>query len=139
MRNLLVNTINYYYGYVILKTSNGGIIWDTVYQDNNSYDFNGIDFLDTQNGVVVGGKYDGVAHSSIVLFTHNGGDTWQPRYLGDYLADVEILDINKIVAVGSREIPSFLGVIYIQLMLEILGHLIIQIIHYLVACIFLIK
>lgn len=101
---------------LILKTSNGGINWDTVYQDNNSFTFNSIDFLDIQNGVVVGCRYDGVAqtHYSIVLFTYDGGDTWQPRYLSNCLADVQILDINKIIAVGSIEIPNFWGVIYIS-------------------------
>ncbi|MBK7500048.1 MAG: T9SS type A sorting domain-containing protein [Ignavibacteriales bacterium] len=94
----------------ILHTIDGGLNWTVVFQ-NSDYNFKDLDFLDSINGVVVGGRWDGMNHVSIVINTHDGGSTWQPRYLSYYLVDVQYIDINNIIAVGAWETQNT-GIFY---------------------------
>ncbi|MFI5252253.1 MAG: YCF48-related protein [Bacteroidota bacterium] len=56
---------------VIIHTTNGGVTWTSQFTDNTPGIFEAIQFLDANNGWVVG-------DSAKVLHTTNGGSSWTP-------------------------------------------------------------
>jgi photosystem II stability/assembly factor-like uncharacterized protein/murein DD-endopeptidase MepM/ murein hydrolase activator NlpD len=91
---------------VIYKTTNGGTNWNAIYFGSNRlYD---IKFLNTQLGYCVG-------ENGTVLFTNDGGASWQPKSipLGSFttlsIRDLAIFDSNNIIVVGYSNAN---GVIY---------------------------
>lgn len=67
---------------VILKTTDGGLTWLTVYTDSLS-DFYGEWFISRQTGWVVGGRDDGLINDTTcqtILKTTDGGLTWQRQW-----------------------------------------------------------
>lgn len=60
----------------ILKTTDGGVHWDTKFQQADStYFLDAMDFSDKQHGFVLGDPIDG---KFLLLETTNGGETWNP-------------------------------------------------------------
>ncbi len=58
----------------ILRTTDGGKNWQTVYQNENKEAFfDGLDFWDDKNGMVYGDPING---KMLVVATHDGGSTW---------------------------------------------------------------
>ncbi len=55
----------------ILKTTNSGLNWNTIYQ-SNSAGLQDIFFINSQTGFAVGGYYP----NSVILKTTNGGNSW---------------------------------------------------------------
>lgn len=103
----------------IYKTVNGGTYWteqDSLIGSDTTGFLNGIDFLDTNTGIAVGRVGTGVAGGDFwipqILYTKNGGATWQffnlHEYFNNYedninyayLNDVAIYDSTHAVAVG---------------------------------------
>ena len=66
--------------YKIYHTTNGGVSWETQYEDNTVGSFKAIDFTDLNNGWVVG--ENGKIHN-----TTNGGSTWPPVTITGITAD----------------------------------------------------
>jgi photosystem II stability/assembly factor-like uncharacterized protein len=59
----------------ILKTTNGGVSWSVVYQNNTKGMFlDAMDFTDNQNGIVIG---DPIDSKFFIAKTSDGGNTWQ--------------------------------------------------------------
>jgi photosystem II stability/assembly factor-like uncharacterized protein len=56
----------------VLRTTNSGGAWDTVFVDPNIYDIVDIKFADAQRGVILTG-------TGTVITTANGGSTWTAR------------------------------------------------------------
>jgi len=73
---------------VIIKTTNGGVNWQTI--DMSNYATNLIDcyFINKDSGFVVGGSPNAIFNGgqgttkAVVLYTTNGGNTWLTRYTG---------------------------------------------------------
>lgn len=64
----------------ILKTTDGGKTWATVYTDTTKGVFmDAMDFSDAKNGIVVGDPINGQVYLRV---TKDGGNTWSP-YKGD--------------------------------------------------------
>ena len=61
---------------LILHSSDGGIMWDSLYQVSGYEDFLDVYFLNLLDGIVVGG--DDQTHAPIILKTTNGGQNWNP-------------------------------------------------------------
>ncbi|MDR1493645.1 MAG: hypothetical protein LBT05_13120 [Planctomycetaceae bacterium] len=63
---------------VIWNTRNGGEDW-TIQESGASYSLFGVDFIDSQNGFVVGGMTEPYSHRGIgvVLKTTDGGQNWE--------------------------------------------------------------
>ena len=90
----------------IYRTHNGGYTWvlDTVFQIINE-PFWAIDFLDSLNGVGVGGDIQ----SSFVAQTHDGGNFWQlnvqwggyPIYGVDYEAEDKVWAVGGYIGEGT--------------------------------------
>ena len=60
---------------VILKTKNGGVSWDKVYENRDTAMFlDAIHFKDNNNGYVVGDPINGII---FLLATNNKGEQWQ--------------------------------------------------------------
>ena len=63
----------------ILKTTNAGISWTTVYKNETKGMFlDAMDFLDDKNGVVVGDPING---HFFIARTTNGGETWNEIFI----------------------------------------------------------
>lgn len=59
----------------ILRTTDGGVIWDKVYENNDTAAFfDGIDFRDKKTGIIYG---DPIAGKMLMLTTTDGGIHWQ--------------------------------------------------------------
>jgi photosystem II stability/assembly factor-like uncharacterized protein len=103
----------------IYKTVNGGTYWteqDSLIGSDSTGFLNGIDFLDTNTGIAVGRVGTGVAGGDFwipqILYTKNGGTTWQffnlHVYFNNYedninyvyLNDVAIYDSTHAISVG---------------------------------------
>ncbi|MEA1874815.1 MAG: YCF48-related protein [Bacteroidota bacterium] len=108
------------YRFKIFKTVNGGAYWteqDSLIGSDSTGFLNGIDFLDTNIGIAVGRVGAGVDDTYIpqILYTKNGGATWQffnlHEYFNNYedyisyvyLNDVAIYDSTHAVAVGMGD------------------------------------
>lgn len=90
----------------LLHTSDGGSTW--VPQDTNSSpanDWQGIFFLDENNGWIVGGKpFDFTASRRVIKHTTDGGATWVTQYSmanESPLKAVHFVDANNGWAVGE--------------------------------------
>jgi photosystem II stability/assembly factor-like uncharacterized protein len=78
--------VNDYIGFIacndglIIKTTNGGTSWYTVY-NNNRYDMYTVFFIDNSTGWV-GGLHDSInTDTNIVFKTTNGGQTWTETFV----------------------------------------------------------
>ena len=60
----------------VLKTTNGGINWNTVYEDYSNRFLYCISFIDSLNGFIGGDE-------GKILKTQNGGQSWSVIYQGD--------------------------------------------------------
>lgn len=81
----------------IAKTTDGGYEWQLLLRDS-VYDFFDIYFLDENRGYVVGGC--DTNFSGIVLYTDNGGLSWQYQEVpGNYLRAMSVIG-SKIFASG---------------------------------------
>jgi len=59
----------------ILRTTDGGVNWKKVYENNNPGMFlDAMEFLDSQNGIVIGDPLEG---RIFIAKTFNGGSTWK--------------------------------------------------------------
>ncbi len=72
---------------VILHTTNGGDLWETQYSESGEWYFHAlkdIAFLDSENGWAVGGSQHAPPQEPILLFTEDGGESWDDySYLTD--------------------------------------------------------
>ncbi|MEO0090988.1 MAG: YCF48-related protein [candidate division WOR-3 bacterium] len=81
----------------IAKTTDGGYNWQLLLKDT-IYDFFDLYFLDENRGYVVGGC--DTNFSAIVLYTSDGGNSWQYINVpGNYLRAITVIN-NKIFACG---------------------------------------
>jgi len=63
---------------IILKTTDGGSIWEIVYSINHG-EFNSIYFKDTNTGIVIG-KSNDYPNKGIIMYTTDGGVTWNEEF-----------------------------------------------------------
>lgn len=88
---------------VVLKTTDGGKSWQTLGQGQNLPPLNYVRFFGGTEGVAVGEAT--TEFPTGVLFTQDGGETWQPapgeRTAGWHSAS--FTDFNDGIAVGPRE------------------------------------
>jgi photosystem II stability/assembly factor-like uncharacterized protein len=102
-----------YDGYrgTIARTSDGGQTWEVLYDDYDRFYFNGIDFVDEQNGWAVA---EGDA-GAWILHTADGGLTWDEQHFedGGSLLQIRMIDANEGWAVGA-----YIGVSYKALFLH---------------------
>ena len=78
------------YPSIVLKTTNGGLLWETIFEsNNNSSYFQDIFFLDENNGW---------ANNGITLFSSNdGGISWDSVFsVPCYIKSMQVLDDSKI-------------------------------------------
>jgi photosystem II stability/assembly factor-like uncharacterized protein len=61
--------------YGIIKTTDGGNSWTPIYGDTTAYGFNALQFLDVNNGYVIG------RNTTQILKTTDGGSTWTKVYV----------------------------------------------------------
>ncbi len=87
----------------ILRTTNGGITWQTVL-DTVSVDLNCVTFIDDNNGWVVGGEFWFSGGGGCVLSTNDGGLTWTEQISGisNALSSVFFNDALTGWAVGAN-------------------------------------
>lgn len=90
---------------IILKTTDGGINWITL-MENDSLAFHSVFFTDAYTGYVVGGRWNGVNNPGVVLKTTNGGASWSIAFTCALpldvteLNDVYFPDANTGYAIG---------------------------------------
>jgi photosystem II stability/assembly factor-like uncharacterized protein len=70
-------------GKIILKTSNRGLVWDTLLIEDWTHSIFDIEFVNENIGWAVGGVYPG--WGNIIMKTTNGGDNWVTQ-LEDFYA-----------------------------------------------------
>jgi photosystem II stability/assembly factor-like uncharacterized protein len=89
----------------ILKTTDGGIHWETKFQKaDSSYFLDAMDFVDKRHGFVLG---DPIAGKFLLLETTDGGDTWRhsvnpPAALkgeAAFAASGTCMRINKLITI----------------------------------------
>lgn len=86
--NFIFGSGAYYGDPVFLKSTNGGVTWTT--KDMSAYATGLVDnyFFSPDSGIVVGGLDTFVTiQRSIILFTSDGGQTWQYKYKGPRLSE----------------------------------------------------
>jgi len=79
---------------IVMRTSNGGVTWVKQYFDQS---LEGICFTDIYRGWIVG-------QNGIILFTNDGGNTWEIQYSNtiENLYGVSFIDQDKGWIVGSH-------------------------------------
>lgn len=60
---------------LVLRSTNGGIEWDSLYQASAYEDFFDVHLFDAMNGIVIGGNEND--YSPIIMRTTNGGLNWE--------------------------------------------------------------
>jgi photosystem II stability/assembly factor-like uncharacterized protein len=87
------------YGFII-RTTNSGLNWQNVFDDENIYNLNSIDFVNCSTGYAVGIDY--AAHG-IILKTTNNGLNWVSLFSGtsNTLTSVVFTSENTGYVVGS--------------------------------------
>jgi photosystem II stability/assembly factor-like uncharacterized protein len=90
------------YDGTVIKTTSGGVSWFVQTSVGGSGYFNGISFLDSNNGTIVGWSGSPAPHGTI-LRTSDGGVTWISQISGtpNALFSVFFTDIDHGVAVGE--------------------------------------
>ena len=86
----------------ILKTSNGGETWKIKYSENlGEGHFRDLQFLDKNNGFVVGGK-GSFGSIGVLLKTEDGGETWQDvtPQSSNTLTSISVVDKQNIWICG---------------------------------------
>jgi len=87
----------------ILQTTNGGAAWSKIGGGSPDYWMRGVDFSNSQQGVVVASQNPTLANrfpSSRLFYTADGGATWDFSPVGFRLLDVAFADANTAYAVG---------------------------------------
>lgn len=89
-----------------LKTTDGGKTWISQFIDSASmYSLNSVYFIDSNNGTLVGGRWDSMGGSGqVILKTTDGGSNWI-RYLSgmsDMLFSVVMTDAKTVYTVGGK-------------------------------------
>lgn len=79
---------------IILHTTNGGDTWAIQPHNTGRHYFNGLCFVDSTNGWIVGG-WLGMGEPGFILRTRNGGRTWREEYTTNayYLRGIAYVDI----------------------------------------------
>jgi photosystem II stability/assembly factor-like uncharacterized protein len=89
---------------ILLKTTNGGVSWDTLFYDT-TIAIRSIHFLNETEGWAVGSKPDTTPAipAGIILYTDDGGYSWNliTTLLTSGLNDISFTDSNNGWAVGS--------------------------------------
>jgi hypothetical protein len=96
----------------IVKSSDGGATWTSVFAQNGTFYFNGIDCSDETHCVAVGESDDGAAPGARIYTTQDGGATWNrtawfsgPQFS---LMDVKFVGPKEAWAVGG-DMQTFTG------------------------------
>lgn len=92
---------------IILKTTDGGTNWDSVFLSSNVY-FSSVFFTNDNTGYAVGYgvtlSFGGIKYG-IIFKTTDGGTTWNTQYSGpwnyEYFNSVYFPEVNKGYVVGS--------------------------------------
>ncbi|MGB4846721.1 MAG: YCF48-related protein [Saprospiraceae bacterium] len=82
-----VSGINENLGGVILKTIDGGVTWQMVYNTNDGYEY--IWKLDFVNSNVAYGSVESFANATTIVKTTDGGDTWQELVVSSIPLDIQ--------------------------------------------------
>jgi len=89
---------------VIALTNNGGVNWTTVFDQSGKMYFNGVYFVDANNGwVVAEGDGDG-EQNAFIFHTSDGGKTWKQQLKtpkGGSLTQIRMLNLREGWAVGG--------------------------------------
>lgn len=90
----------------VCRTSNGGKTWivQSFPPTDKAYAFTGVAFTDANNGIIVGGDWNGTKYDALILKTSNGGLDWikQQINIASRLQSVYFSDINNGIAVGDN-------------------------------------
>ncbi len=86
---------------VVYYTDDGGETWEEHYSPELDIVFTGVDFVDENNGWVVGFKGSSSIEGGTVFHTTDGGITWERQEPSYTLWDVHFLDSNTGYAVGA--------------------------------------
>lgn len=86
----------------IIRTTDGGETWITQHTGTTN-DFNGVSFIDFNNGFIIGNESTNPYPNGAVLKTTDGGTNWDYLYNGNLptLYDLCYLDPNTVVIVGT--------------------------------------
>jgi photosystem II stability/assembly factor-like uncharacterized protein len=81
----------------ILKTTNGGTIWQTIYNQVPAYPvvFTDIYFSDANNGMVIGSQGLSLVSYGVIMKTSNGGQGWT-SFIVDSLARTSLAFVNNL-------------------------------------------
>jgi len=88
--------VAYVSGYqgVLLKTVDGGRNWQSIAPYSENINYNSVWFLNANQGVVTGSRYDGDIYRAIILQTNDGGRTWRERIESRYADITTIQFVN---------------------------------------------
>jgi photosystem II stability/assembly factor-like uncharacterized protein len=92
----------------ILKTVDGGVIWNYVYLFENNLSLRDIKFYDQSNGIAVGST----DNNGVVLRSVDGGDNWEKIILPDFAAANQVTYLNNNTLLISGTNSVFQGVVY---------------------------
>lgn len=89
--------------YSVVKTSDGGLIWQDVTPGSGGFTFNEIEYRSETEVYIVGSTEYGI---TIVNKSIDGGDTWQTIFEGDYgpATHITLPDENTILITTSSRI-----------------------------------
>jgi photosystem II stability/assembly factor-like uncharacterized protein len=59
---------------VVARSTDGGVIWDSLFQCSNNDDYFDVHFFDAQNGIIAGGNEQNYA--ALILRSTDGGASW---------------------------------------------------------------
>ena len=92
-----------YHGYVITKTTDGGLTWtrNLTLGGTECGGIGAIDFLDSNYGIIVSGYMHGTQELGNYAKTTNGGETWQKRKLYNDFRDITLLNSDFGIALAT--------------------------------------
>ena len=88
---------------IIRKSQDGGENWDVLTTSVPKANYNAVYFLDDNHGYAAGSTGSGSATNSGIVYTENGGATWETQFIGfnGGWIDVHFVNENVGTAIGS--------------------------------------
>lgn len=95
---------------VVYRTTDGGQTWQEFYSPGPNITLNGVEWIDSNHGWVVGFPNLSNMTGGFVFHTADGGQTWQRQTPGDFFSplwDVQFIDANRGYVVGFNYIGAW--------------------------------
>jgi photosystem II stability/assembly factor-like uncharacterized protein len=99
----------------IYRTTDGGQTWAEAYAPDLAITLTGVDFVDADNGWVVGFPFNSGVEGGFAFHTSDGGQTWERENVGGFnwlLRDVKFVDLKRGYIFGGDYVGAWGPAVY---------------------------